>query len=257
MCYDISYLTRRQIDYAKRYGREEDVEEIRKRLPPVYHTSGFDHTEAPIVVMEDEPKIKLFEWGLIPWWTKSATDAVQISNRTINARGETIFQKPAFKSSATEKRCLILVDGFYEYHHYKGKAYPYYISRTDEQPFTIGGLWDQWNDKENGVVRYTFSLITTDANERMSVLHNNPKVLERGGPRMPFVVPYDLEKTWLDTSLPENEVLDLIKPYPANELKDHTVRPLRGKFASGNQPIAREFHHYAELDAENQGDLFG
>ena len=256
MCYDISYLTKRQIDYAKRYGKPEDVEEVRKRLPPVYHTNGFEHNEAPVVISEDGPRLKIFEWGLMPYWSKSVEDAVKISNQTLNARGESIFSKPSFRYSAGKKRCLVLVDGFFEYHHHKGRAYPFFISRKDEEPFTLGGLWDEWNDRDNGIVRYSFSIVTTDANERMAYIHNNPIVLKRGGPRMPFIVPYDLEKAWLDHSLDKEEVLDLIKPYPVTELKDHTVKPLRGKFASGNQPLAQEEYIYAELEVGDQGSLF-
>ena len=256
MCYDISYLTKRQVDYAKRYGKPEDVEEITKRLPPVYHTNGFEHALAPVVVMEDEPRMKLFEWGLIPFWVKSSTDALKMSNQTINARGETIFEKPSFRNSASTRRCLVLIDGFYEYHHYKGKTFPFYISRKDEQPFTIGGVWDQWNDTDNGIVRYSFSIITTEANERMSFIHNNPTVLKRGGPRMPFLVPMEQESRWLDASIPKEEVLQLIKPFSHSLLQDHTVRPLKGKFASGNEPIAQQNHYYPELDQENQGTLF-
>lgn len=256
MCYDISYLTNRQIDYAKRYGTSEDVDEVIKRLPPVFHTSGFEHALAPVVVQEDRYRLKLFEWGLIPFWTKNAADATSISNKTLNARGETIFEKPSFRHAAEEQRCLVLVDGFFEYHHHKGKSYPYFISRKDDEPFALGGVWDEWNDKELGVVRYSFSIITTDANPRMAEIHNNPLVLKRGGPRMPFIVPEDLQDEWMDFQLEKEDVKNLIKPFSEGELKDHTVAPLRGKLASGNTEDAIEPFRYAELEAGDQASLF-
>ncbi len=223
MCYDITYLTKRQVDYAKRYGREDDVADIIKRMPAVYHSHGFQHKEVPVISSEDISSIKLYQWGLVPFWTKP-NDIASIQNRTLNARGETIFSKPAFRKAASN-RCLVIVDGFFEHHHIKGKAIPYFISRIDSAPFSLGGIWDRWTDMETEEVKFTFSIVTTEANKRMAEIHNNPKVLERGGPRMPLIIPQDEESLWLSNDLKKEDILSLIKSYPQDEFKDYTVAP--------------------------------
>lgn len=246
MCYDITYLTKRQIDYAKRYGREEDVKDITNRLPKVYHTNGFQHYQVPVISSENPENITTYYWGLIPSWTKPK-DVPLIQNKTLNARGETVFEKPSFKKPATSRRCLILVDGFFEHHHVKRKAIPFLIERKDQQPFSLGGLWDTWNDKLTGEIIYTFSIVTTEANERMGQIHNNPKILRRGGPRMPLIIEKDDEEKWLDITLEKDNVLELIKPFPEKLLSDHPVSPLRGKEYSGDSPEAHKLKTYPEL----------
>ncbi len=250
MCYDISYLTKKQIDYAKRYGTEADVEELKKKLPATYHTSGFEHKNIPIVT--ESGKWNAFSWGLIPQWVKTEDDAIKIRRSTLNARGETIFDKPAFKKASLCQRCLVIVDGFFEMHHKGGKSIPFYISRTDGQPFALAGIWDEWMNPEDGTLTNTCAIITTDANKRMSVIHNNPKVLERGGPRMPLILPFDKEQQWLDSSLPKEHVQQLILPFPESELTDFTVPPLRGKASVGNNPRAIKQYLYPSFGAEQQ-----
>ncbi|MDH5396664.1 MAG: SOS response-associated peptidase [Cyclobacteriaceae bacterium] len=253
MCYDISYLTKRQTDYAKRYGSKEDVEDIKKRFPPVYHTNGFMHPPVPVVTGERPDLMQMYTWGLIPNWSKSWEEAEKIRSGTINARGESLWNKPAFRQSAKERRCLVIVDGFFEYHHHQGRTFPYYFKRKDDQPMALGGIWDRWENGENGMVLYTFSIVTTAANERMTVVHNNPKVLKRGGPRMPLIVPEESEKDWISD---QENVIDMIRPYPVNMLTDYTVHRLKGPEAMGNVPQALELFEYPELKRGVQGKLF-
>jgi len=90
----------------------------------------------------------------------------------------------------------------------------------------------------------------------MSEIHNNPKVLQRGGPRMPFIVPEYLEEAWMNPEIKKDDVLEMIGPYPETELEDFTVGPLRGKNALGNSPEAVKHHRYSELEAGDQATLF-
>ncbi|NJN42932.1 MAG: SOS response-associated peptidase [Flammeovirgaceae bacterium] len=247
MCYDISYLTKRQIDYAKRYGRKEDVDDIQQRHPPVYHTSGFDHPDIPVITQEDPDRIQMMEWGLIPWWIKTNQEAIKISNSTLNARAETLSTKPAFRDSLVNKRCLVLVDGFFEHHHHKHKTYPYFIFLKNGEPFSIAGLYSEWTSPDR-IVKRTVSLITTKGNSMLSRIHNNPKM---DGPRMPAIVIKEQESDWLDKSLStkdSRQFQEMLVPYDSDEMESYTVGKLRGKNAPGNSLNALQKQHYPELD---------
>jgi len=155
-----------------------------------------------------------FIWGLIPMWAKDPS----IGNRLINARGETIAEKPSFRGSFKHKRCLILADGFYEWKAspVKKTKTPYFIHMKDRGPFAFAGLWDSWESPDGSSIR-TCTIITTEPNELMATLHN----------RMPVILhPRDHAK-WLDAShqTPEN-LLTLIKPYPADAMSAHPVSTL-------------------------------
>jgi len=162
-------------------------------------------------------KADFFIWGLIPMWAKDPS----IGNRLINARGETIAEKPSFRGSFKHKRCLILADGFYEWKTAAGKKTktPYFIHMKDRKPFAFAGLWDSW-ESPNGSSVKTCTIITTEPNELMVSLHN----------RMPVILhPRDYGK-WLEPSpqTPEN-LLPLIKPYPADIMSAYAVSTLVNK----------------------------
>lgn len=261
MCYDKSYLTKKLEKYAKRYGdSEEEIKFLHEQLAnlnvgPVYHVSGFDHPQVPVMI-DGTKTIHLFSWGLIPFWVKSPKEAVEISHRTINARSETMFEKPAFREPARHRRCLVLVDGFFEHHHKNSKTFPYHIHFKDNSPMTMAGLWDEWKDEASGIVRRTYTVVTTRANPLMKRIHNNPKLEE--GPRMPLILPKELEQDWLK---PINEKADqelietLVQPYDETALEAFAVKRLRGKEAIGNKAEAIEPFRYPELE-EQQGSLF-
>lgn len=261
MCYNKSYLTKRLEKLAKRYGHDEgEVKFIHEQLQkmgmgPVYHASGFDHPEVPVIISTSK-QIQLYTWGLIPNWVKSAVEAVTISNRTINARAESMFEKPAFRESARERRCLVLVDGFFEHHHKNGKTFPYHIRLKQDEPMALAGLWDEWVDKGSGLVRRTYTIVTTRANPLMARIHNNPKASE--GPRMPLILPKAMEHDWLTPihDQADRELIEsLTQPYAESELESFTVRRLTGKEAVGNTPEALQPHRYPELETE-QASLF-
>ena len=261
MCYDKGYLTKRIETYAKRYA--ESSEEIKfiidqlghLNVGPTYHASGFDHPLVPVLI-DTTKKIELYSWGLIPYWTKSALDAVKISNTTINARAETMFEKPAFREPARNRRCLVVTDGFFEHHHKAGKTFPYHIKLKNDEPMTLAGIWDEWVDAASGIVRRTYAIVTTAANPLMTKIHNNPKASE--GPRMPLILPKQVERDWIrpiNTDADQGLVKELIRSFNESELDAYTVTKLRGKEAVGNTPDAVKPFRYAELE-ETQGSLF-
>ena len=256
MCYDIKAQLETQLRRAMRDGDVHAIEEIREKLIPltdlpIYHTSGFKHPSVLIYTDEDPYFPVVSTWGLVPFWVKDKEQKNKLWNRTLNAKGETIFEKPSFRDSAKKKRCLIHIDGFYEHHHYKGKTYPFLIKRKDGEPITLAGLWSEWSDREDGSKWNTFAIVTTKGNPLMAKIHNNPKL---EGPRMPLILPPELENEWLT---PYDEILwekgqkkalqELIQPYPEEEFDYHTVDRLRGKEYPGNIPEIMESLEYEEL----------
>lgn len=256
MCYNKFYLTKKQLQYAVRYGDFGDEASIREQLNaiktgPAYHASGFSHPDVP-VILNTTRKIEVLKWGLIPNWIKSPVDAVKISNQTINARIETLFEKRAFAQSARERRCLILIDGFFEHYHYNKQTYPYLVRLKNDEPMTLAGIWDEWQDNVSGIIRKTYSVVTTKANQTMAKIHNNPKA--ESGPRMPIILDKITEHVWLNE---KNEKIlnELVEPIADELLETFTVHKILGKEALGNVPEVLQPKQYALLTS-TQKNLF-
>jgi putative SOS response-associated peptidase YedK len=135
-------------------------------------------------------------WGLVPFWAKDPA----IGNRMINARAETVAEKPAFRAAYRRRRCLVLADGFYEWHREGNVKIPYFISLASEEAFAFAGLWEQWRNKETDESLQTATLITTQANEFLAPLHH----------RMPVILEAERAERWLagDDELIETAVRD-------------------------------------------------
>ncbi|MCB2196056.1 MAG: SOS response-associated peptidase [Bacteroidetes bacterium] len=246
MCYTIEQRLQAALKRAKYWNDERNIqriEEILKGFEDQYNASGFAHPKIIAYSNLKPYKPELFHWGLIPHWIKTEKDAKSIQNKTINARGESLFEKPSFRDAAKNKRCIIPVNGFYEHHHFKGQKYPYYIRQINKEPMNLAGIWSEWTNKETGEALTSCSIVTTKANPIMAKIHNNPKLPE---PRMPVILPEGLEDEWL-TSTDQQLVKKLIKPYPQKELHTHTVRKLTGKDSPGNVPEATEEYVYKDL----------
>ena len=258
MCYDIKASLETQLKRALRRGDEEAVDQIREQLLPftdlpLYHASGFSHPRL-LIYTDTSPEFpSVATWGLVPHWVQDREQGRKLWNKTLNARGETIFEKPSFRKAAHGNRCLIYVDGFYEHHHYKGRTYPFYIHRKDGEPMALAGLYSDWTDPETGEILTTFSIVTTEGNPMMARLHNNPKL---AGPRMPLILPDALAERWLaaiEEPLDEKALQELIRPLPEEALEAHTVARLRGKDYAGNVPEISEEVVYPELESEGLG----
>lgn len=247
MCYDIKTKVEAALKRARHYGNEEAIQMLIEQFRPfledeLFHISGFDHPKLLIYTNKSTQMPVVASWGLIPFWVKNNEQQLDIWNKTINARGEEMFEKPSFKTSANSKRCIIYIDGFFEHHHYKGNTYPFYIQRIDGQPLILGGLWDEWTNRETGEILNSFTIVTTKANQLMSKIHNNPKLKEA---RMPLILNEKEADEWLNGS-PE-KIKQMICPAEEGILKAHTVRKLRGKNAVGNSAEAIEEVVYNEL----------
>ena len=132
---------------------------------------------------EDGRELTMLRWGLVPSWAKDPS----IGSRMINARAETVAEKPSYRAAYRHRRCLVLADGFYEWHAEGGVKTPYYISAADGQPFTFAALWENWQSKVSDESIQSTTLITTEANEFMSTLHH----------RMPVVLRSETADRWL------------------------------------------------------------
>lgn len=130
-----------------------------------------------------ERELTMLRWGLVPFWAKDPS----IGNRMINARAETVAEKPSFRAAYRKRRCLVLADGFYEWHTEAGVKVPYFISLANEQPFAFAGLWENWQSKEGDESIQSTTVITTAANDFMLPLHH----------RMPVVLEPEIAERWM------------------------------------------------------------
>lgn len=201
---------------AARYGRKSDVIEIvQDILDEQYHVNAFNYPRYPIITSSDE--IQVFNWGLIPRWVKTETDAEDIRKYTLNARADTIFEKPSYRESIRKRRCIVPSTGYFEWRHSGRNRIPYFIYLKDEPIFSMAGIYDTWLDKETGKEYSTFSLITTDANRLTAYIHNSKR-------RMPAILSKAEEEIWLDPDLNQHEIASLLKPFDADDMDAYVVR---------------------------------
>lgn len=255
MCYDVQTGTERALKYAKHRGDEEMVIELTRQLElfknenqSYFHASGFTHPKLLVFTNHAPYTPQAFIWGLIPAWIKNIIDAKKFWNNTLNARGESIFEKASFKNAAKYKRCIIYLDAFYEYLHLNKQTYPFRIFMKDGSPMAVAGLWEEYTDKSTNEIYKTFSIVTTEANELMKKIHNNPKI---DGPRMPLILPKEKQNDWLidcKTEMDLKYIQSLIKPFDANLMEAYPVGKLKGKEAIGNVVDVIKKVNYDELD---------
>jgi putative SOS response-associated peptidase YedK len=173
-----------------------------------------------LVPDESAPQRQLvwLRWGLIPSWAKDKT----IGNRLINARAETVAEKPSFRAALRRRRCLVAADGFYEWQREGKRKQPYYIRLRDDRPFAFAGLWEAWEGADATAVE-SCTLLTTSANELMRPIHD----------RMPVILAADAYGPWLDAALQKPEqVLPLLQPYPSEAMIAYPVSTLVNSPAS-------------------------
>lgn len=160
----------------------------------------------------DKREFHFLRWGLIPSWAKD----MSMGAKLINARAETVAEKPAFRSAFKHRRCLVLADGFYEWQRIDGKKQPFYFGLQDGQPFCFAGLWEQWESPEKEKV-VSCTILTTVANEVLKPIHD----------RMPVVLDKKYYDLWLDPQVQKPESLkELLHPYPASAMTAYPVSTL-------------------------------
>ena len=164
------------------------------------------------VISNDNPgELGFFRWGLIPFWAKDPS----IGNKLINARAETIAEKPSFRNAFKKHRCLIVADGFYEWQKLGKIKNSLYFSLKSERPFGFAGLHETWVSPEHQSI-HTCTIITTEPNELINPIHD----------RMPVIVEKDREVAWIDpANHNQKELLSILKPYPSDEMTMSEVDP--------------------------------
>jgi putative SOS response-associated peptidase YedK len=174
---------------------EEFQIEAPARLAPRYNIAP---TQPALIVREVDKRrlATLVRWGLVPFWA----DDIAIGNRMINARAETVAEKPAFRAAFRHRRCLVPADGYYEWQSRDGRKQPYLITRADGRCVALAGLWEHW--QRNGNELETMSLLTCGANHALSAIHD----------RMPVTIAPQDYATWLALDTPVTVLKALLKP---------------------------------------------
>jgi putative SOS response-associated peptidase YedK len=154
--------------------------------------------------------LEALKWGLIPSWARDPAIGAQMAN----ARAETAAEKPSFRSAFRKQRCLVPVDGFYEWKKTPSAKHPYYFTLKNGEPFALAGLWEVWKPKEGGEPVETFTILTTGPNPLMAEVHD----------RMPVILAPGEYDSWLDPALQDrSKIQALLKSYPAEEMESRAV----------------------------------
>ncbi|MEP1792476.1 SOS response-associated peptidase family protein [Reichenbachiella sp.] len=245
------------------------VDEMIAELPEYHHVNG--HTHPSFIMMTDfkKPRFAVAEWGFVhkscETIHESYTSFDQPWMNSLNAQSETIFDKPTFAEAALRRRCVVTLDAFYEHYHQKGTTFPFRISHVEGKPLYVASIFNknQLLDESSGelVRKNTVAFLTCKANDIMSKIHNNPKVLARTGPRMPVILNYDQIEAYLEPcpkGLVEQELLKskiqaLCQSYTEEMLEYRSVRNLvdrKGNPTPGNVQEITEPYEWPNLDYE-------
>ena len=192
---------------SKKLAKEFQVAEV-PDMEPRYNIAP---TQEILGVYEsmNGREVTFYKWGLVPSWAKDTS----IGSRLINARSETLTEKPAFRQAFKQRRCIIPADGFYEWQRTEGRKQPFFFQMCDESPFGFAGLWERWKG-EGGQVINSCTILTTEANEVLQPIHD----------RMPVILHPDDYELWLDMDMRKLDLAkELLRPFPASEMTAHPV----------------------------------
>jgi len=189
--------------------REFGVKKTLIDLDPGYNIAPAQ--DIIIVNNQGERQLVTCRWGFIPSWAKDPVSGCKM----INARAETVAEKPTFRAAFLDHRCLVIADGFFEWQKDEKGKMPYYIHLISGRAFGFAGLYNTLNSPEGGSI-CTCTIITTDANELLAQVHD----------RMPVIIPKNKEDLWLDPGMQDQDILrGMLRPYPAQEMEMYPVSP--------------------------------
>ncbi|WP_035984860.1 SOS response-associated peptidase [Leptolyngbya sp. KIOST-1] len=194
-----------------------------KTVPPLAPRYNIAPTQPVATLLatpeQPEPQVTILQWGLVPSWAKDPA----IGSRLINARAETVAEKPSFRAAFKRRRCLVLADGFYEWQQPQGQSTakgkrqpkrPHYIFLTDHRPFAFAGLWEHWSDPIGGGELQTCTILTTEPNSLMEPIHN----------RMPVILYPEDYAAWVDPDYSQPHNLQaMLRPHDADTMARHPV----------------------------------
>jgi putative SOS response-associated peptidase YedK len=195
---------------AKRLAKEFKVREV-PEVQPRYNIAPTQDILS-IRQAEDEREAVFLKWGLVPSWAKDTS----IGAKLINARSETVTEKPSFREAFKKRRCIIPADGFYEWQRTNGKKQPFFFHLRDDCPFGFAGLWDRWKSQDGEVIE-TCTILTTEANEVLKPVHD----------RMPVILHPEDYDLWLDEDVRKSDFRqELLRPFPAGKMNGYPVSTL-------------------------------
>ena len=213
-------LTANQQLLARRF----EFQDNRLELEPNYNVAPTQNVLTVIDAGENR-RGGFMRWGLIPHWAKNPA----VGSPMINARAETVAQKPAFRDALRRRRCLVLADGFYEWRKMGRAKTPMRIAMESGDPFAFAGLWSIWKDPEGNAIP-SCAIITTQANDLLRPIHN----------RMPVILPKAMEEFWLDRDVQDPHALaDVLTSYPSDLMRAYPVSTLVNS-ARNNRPEVME-----------------
>jgi putative SOS response-associated peptidase YedK len=181
--------------------------------------------EMPVIVHNEKNELVMMKWGLVPQWVKD----IKSSQRPINARAESLQEKPSFTDLLTNRRCLVPASGFFEWKKEGGKRIPFYFHVPKAPLFAIAGLYDQWADPEGNLL-FTYTIITTEPNELVAKIHD----------RMPSILLPGLEDRWLSQiSLNTADLKEILAPFPAENMAMYPISSLVNSPDADDERIIR------------------
>ena len=247
MCYSVEYLTRRKEKYIKHYeGTKANESSNHKVLSSITHATfvnAFLYPKLPVLCASKPDEFQFFQWGLLPAHLGEQS-AIKRRNYTFNARSETITEKDSFKRAVKQRRCIVVLDSFYEFHHKYNKKYLYNISVKSDQIMSLAGIYEERNGQGS------VSIVTTAANTLISEVQNKPAYKDA---RMPVILDKERMDHWLvDKELTRNELLEICATSHDGKLEARTMEKVNLKELY-TQPIAERT--YPELNSE-QTSLF-
>ncbi|GCD76791.1 hypothetical protein JCM31826_02730 [Thermaurantimonas aggregans] len=237
MCYSVSYLTHKNEVYARRLGVTSDsqptffnqLDQTKTSLGVGWFKYGFDHPGLPVLIKNISPfSIIPAFWGLIPKWARTIEQQKKIINNTLNARIETLSEKPSFRNSINN-RCIVLLDGFFEYQQLNKIKQPHFIRHSDHRPMLVAGIFE--NAPETLPYALSVSILTRQANTFMQSIHNTVE------PRMPVIMEAEDIDIWLHEDF--KAAVNHLDALPVDDLYAIPVSKLLGKEGVGNTPEAQ------------------
>lgn len=194
----------------------------------------------PIITSQSPKGFSFFYWGITPDFGQNKP----VAQKLINARAESVQDKISFKSCFEKRRCLIPADGFYEWKKLGKKTkIPYRFTLREDELFAFAGIWEEY-ETVNGEIQHTFLILTTRPNEIVSEIHD----------RMPVILNRQMEKKWLDKYTPESELLEMLQPFPSDQMLSYTVSPLVNSVQNDVPSIVRKT---SPADQHGNYTLFG
>lgn len=230
-----SSLTVTEKELEKRFNASFYSEDL-ERYNPLPNFNMAPTQNLPVITDADPDHINLYRWGLIPFWAKDE----KIGYRMINARMETVAEKPAFRQAFRQRRCLWPVDGYYEWIARGKEKIPYRVILKDKGVYSLAGLWETWKN-EQGEKVFSFTILTQPATPSMEFLHH----------RMPVILPREMEFDWLDPDLDPEDFLHNLPPFGTGQLEVYRVSQEVNNVRNNRRELI------APVTETNQGELFG